>query len=111
MRDIVKIIKMVANMVAITLVSYCFVTANEPLTMDVRPNDPAEVVEPSKAERLVETHKCWTDAAPEGVIPGHVVITIDDRTYIAGSDMTGQAIEQAVFGTDHGIDTIHGFCR
>lgn len=42
--------------------------------------------------------------------PTHVVVTTADGvTRYAGQRLTDRAIEQAVFGMDHGL-TVHGFC-
>lgn len=42
--------------------------------------------------------------------PTHVVVTTaDGATRYAGQRMTDKAVEQAVFGVDHGL-TVHGFC-
>ncbi len=62
------------------------------------------------AEALVAEHGCWTGAAPAGVIAHHVVVTVDGLTRYAGQRLTDRAIEQAVFGVDHGL-VVHGFCR
>jgi hypothetical protein len=61
------------------------------------------------AAALVEEHGCWTGAAPAGAVAGHVVVTVDGVTRYAGQRMADRAIEQAVFGIDHGL-TVHGFC-
>ena len=61
---------------------------------------------------LMEKHDCWTEAGPEGVIPGHVVVLKDDAvapTY-GGARLTGMALEQLFDGKDHGL-VVYGFCR
>jgi hypothetical protein len=59
----------------------------------------------SSARALVEAHDCGEHV----VNPTHAVVTIDRRTRYVGQRMTDRAIEQAVFGVDHGL-TVHGFC-
>ena len=64
-------------------------------------------------EVLLEAHDCWTGPAPadaRGVVPGHVVVTVDGRTRYAGERTTSEALEQVFGGVDHGL-TVHGFCR
>lgn len=61
---------------------------------------------------LIQRHDCWTGEAPAGVIPGHVVVTIDGHvapTY-GGPALTGQALDQLFGGKDAGL-TVHAFCR
>ena len=65
------------------------------------------------AESLVAAHDCWTGEAPEesrGLVPGHVVVTVDGATRYAGEHLTGLALEQLFGDADHGL-TVHGFCR
>lgn len=57
------------------------------------------------ARGLVEAHGCTN---PDN--PTHAVVTVDGRTRYVGQRLTDKAIEQAVFGVDHGL-TVHGFCR
>lgn len=57
------------------------------------------------AQALVATYEC-SSAVQD---PTHVVVTIDGVTRYAGQRMTDMAIEQAMFGVDHGL-TVHGFC-
>lgn len=57
------------------------------------------------AVALVETHGC-SDDVPD---PTHAVVTVDGVTRYVGRRLTDKAIEQAVFGVDHGM-TVHGFC-
>ena len=76
-------------------------TAADP--MDARP----EVTDSAAA--LLAANDCWTDEAPAGVVPGHVVVTVDGQPQLGGSHMTGQALAQLFDGADHGL-TIHGFC-
>ena len=58
---------------------------------------------------LVQANDCWTGAPPAGKEAARVVVTVDNVTRVAGRRMTERAIEQAVFGVDHGL-TVHGFC-
>lgn len=69
--------------------------------------------QPSQAERLVGRHACWTGEAPRsmrGVLPGHVVVTVDGKARAGGDRLVGMALEQIFEGVDHGL-TVHGFCR
>lgn len=34
---------------------------------------------PTRVERLIERHDCWTETAPVGVIPGHAVVTLPGK--------------------------------
>ena len=69
----------------------------------------------------VEEYGCWVDEAPAGVVPTHVIYRTErdvakyaDTGYrrdevafaIGGRRMTDKAIEQAVFGVDHGFTDI-----
>jgi hypothetical protein len=57
------------------------------------------------ARALVEAHACGEHVTE----PTHAVVTVDGVTRYVGQRMTERAIEQAVFGIDHGL-TVHGFC-
>lgn len=57
------------------------------------------------ARGLVEAHGCTNPSDPT-----HVVVTVDGMTRYSGRRMTDLAIEQAVFGVDHGL-TVHAFCE
>lgn len=62
---------------------------------------------------LVAAHDCWTGEAPAdmaGVLPGHVVVTMNDHTRLGGSVLVGKALKQIFEGVDHGL-AVHGFCR
>lgn len=62
---------------------------------------------------LIDAHDCWTGAAPAdmvGVLPGHVVVTVDGVTRYAGQRMVGKALDQTFGNKDHGL-TVVGFCR
>jgi hypothetical protein len=64
-------------------------------------------------QALLEAHDCWTGEAPadmQGVIPGHVVVSIGAVPEYRGATMVGQAFDQIFDGINHGI-TVHGFCR
>lgn len=68
---------------------------------------------PSQVQRLIDANGCWTGDAPAdmaGVIPGHVVVTVDGVTRLGGSKAVGAALEQVFEGVDHGL-TVHAFCR
>ena len=60
----------------------------------------------------VEKHDCWTGEAPadmQGVVPGHVVVTVDGVPRLGGERMVAKALEQMFDGVDHGL-VVHGFC-
>lgn len=57
------------------------------------------------AAALVEAHDCGEHVTD----PTHAVVTVNQRTRYVGQRLTDRAIEQAVFGVDHGL-TVHGFC-
>lgn len=62
---------------------------------------------------LIAEHDCWTGTPPAdmvGVIPGHVVVTIDGVTRYAGQRMVGKALDQTFGNKDHGL-TVVAFCR
>lgn len=61
---------------------------------------------------LIQAHDCWVGEGPQGVIPGHVVVTKGDAvapTY-GGPALTGKALAQVFDGVDNDL-TIHAFCR
>lgn len=60
----------------------------------------------NSAKAFIEAYECSDDVED----PTHVVVTIDGVTEYLGQNMTDKAIEQTVFGIDHGIETIHAFC-
>ncbi len=71
----------------------------------------AEASGPSAAD-LVAEHGCWAGEAPAdmvGVLPGHVVVTVDADVRYAGERMVGKALEQIFDGTDHEL-TVWAFC-
>lgn len=73
---------------------------------------PGSVKTPEALE-LVAEHDCWTGEAPadmQGVLPGHVVVTVDGATRYAGERMVGKALGQIFEGVDHEL-VVHGFCR
>lgn len=57
------------------------------------------------AAALVEAHECSDNVQD----PTHAVVTVGQETRYVGQRLTDMAIEQAVFGVDHGL-TVHGFC-
>lgn len=68
---------------------------------------------PGSPAYLVQRHDCWnaTQGQPADVeAAGHVVVTVAGRTRYAGARLTGLALEQELFGIDHGL-LVHGFCR
>lgn len=65
---------------------------------------------PTKAERLVERHGCWTGQAPAdmaGKVPGHVVLA---KGGYQGPETVRLALEQTFQNADHGL-TVVAFCR
>lgn len=75
----------------------------------VDPSDKTSVTRPpaaGSAAALVTANDCGSHVQD----PTHVVVTVDGVTRYAGQRLTDQAIEQALFGVDHGL-TVHGFCR
>lgn len=67
----------------------------------------------SEAATLVARHDCWSGEAPaemQGVLPGHVVATVDGDTRRGGDRLVGMALEQLFDDVDHGL-VVHGFCR
>lgn len=85
-------------------------TMQAPQTGTVAP----EPTGPSKADRLMERHGCWSGEAPadmQGVIPGGAVVTEAGRTRFVKSDAAvGNALDH-VFGNPTEIESVHGFCR
>lgn len=56
------------------------------------------------ANTLIADHGCANQDDPT-----HAVITVGGVTKYVGQEGTDRAIEQAVFGVDHGIK-VHAFC-
>lgn len=77
--------------------------------VNMDPTDKASVDRPAatgSAAALVASNNCGASVSD----PTHVVVTTTDGfTRYAGQRMTDKAIEQAVFGVDHGL-TVHAFC-
>lgn len=71
-----------------------------------------DTVPASTSDALVQAHDCWTGQGPEGVIPGHVVVTHEGEAaaVYAGPKVAGQALDQIFNNEAHGL-TIHAFCR
>ncbi len=64
---------------------------------------------------LIAAHDCWTGAqdmpsSMAGVIPGHVVVTIEGRPRYGGPRMVDKALSQIFEGVEHDL-TVHAFCR
>lgn len=57
------------------------------------------------ANDLIEQHGCANQGDPT-----HAVITVDGVTRYVGRRLTDKAIEQAVFGVEHGM-VVHSFCE
>lgn len=78
------------------------------LLTNVDPSASESVTRPAAADSaraLVAQHQC-SSAVQD---PTHAVVTVDGVTRYVGQRMTDRAIEQAVFGVDHGL-TVHSFC-
>jgi hypothetical protein len=74
---------------------------------------PAESAAPSRADRLIEKHGCWTSTAPAdmaGQVPGHVVASTADGRTVYSATLVGPALDQTFGGPDHGL-VVHAFCR
>jgi hypothetical protein len=89
-----------------------------PATMVMAPPPapaPAAPAEPSRAEVLIAKHDCWTGAAPadmEGVVPGHVVMTLKNGKTVYHGSLGVEAALQHVFDAPlPGIKAVHAFCR
>ena len=59
----------------------------------------------NSARALVEAHDCGEHVTD----PTHAVVTVDGVTRYVGQRMTDRAIEQAMFGIDHGL-AVHAMC-
>lgn len=62
---------------------------------------------------LMAEHGCWTGEAPadmQGVVPGHVVVSVDGSPRVGGERLVGKALAQIFDDVDHGL-LVHGFCR
>lgn len=108
-------IKLVRNLLCVLLVALSFLSTRLVLGDAVAPRVPPVAVQAAESpvERLVGGHGCWTSDAPadmQGVVPGHVVVTVDGTTRHAGPRMVGKALSQLFEGVDHGL-TVHAFCR
>lgn len=101
---------LVVHLLLATVVVAAGVVAQHPASTPDPVDDP-DPSTPTRVEVLLDTHDCWTGAAPAHVgIPGHVVITRPGEAPVyVGTRVTGRALEQVVDGVDHGL-TIHGFC-
>lgn len=97
-----------AGYAAVSLLPATMVMAPPPAPAPVAP-------EPSVAEVLIEEHDCWTGAAPadmEGVVPGHVVMTLKNGKTVYHADRGVEAALQHVFDKPlPGITEVHAFCR
>jgi hypothetical protein len=61
---------------------------------------------PTRAERLVTTHHCWTGPAPAGVEPAHAVVTLPGKVARVVRAEVGFGI-----WLDHDPGVLHAFCR
>ena len=59
----------------------------------------------------MENNDCWTDTAPEGVVPTKVLYRTEAGNWtMGGSHMTHKALEQLFTDKDYGL-TVAAFCR
>lgn len=78
-----------------------------PITYVAPEHGAAAVAEPSRADRMVASGRCWVGEAPADVTaPGHVWV---DGQY-RGAAAVGKALEQIFEGVDHGMQ-VQAFCR
>lgn len=90
----------------------------DPTSTDVVATVDAENAAVVRAARLLERHDCWTGDAPAdmvGVLPGHVVLTVDTagelHTSYGGERQVGRALDHLFATPDPGVVRVHGFCR
>lgn len=98
--------------VALFAATFLIVRGALPPAVQIAPTESARTPV-SRAITLADRHDCWSGEAPadmRGVLPGHVVVTVNGRPRYAGERMVGKALEQIFEGADHGI-TVHAFCR
>jgi hypothetical protein len=81
-------------------VGFAVLAQSGPTNVDDHP------VKPSRVERLLDKHDCWTSKAPEGVIPGHAIVTLP-------GDVARYTDADTGFGIwlDGNPGTLHAFCR
>lgn len=106
--------KIIRNLLCVLLLAVGFLSMRLVVGDAVATQVPAIAVEAeSPAELLVTAHDCWTADAPadmQGVMPGHVVVTVEGLPRYAGPHMVGKALAQIFEDVDHGL-TVHAFCR
>ena len=99
---------------ALLLGSFLTVQAAQGDSLTIAPAEvPLASVKTPEAIQLLSRHDCWTGEAPkhmEGVLPGHVVVTVNGNATLGGERMVGKALEQIFNNGDHGL-TVHGFCE
>lgn len=99
---------------ALLVASFATFQAVQGETIAVTPAEvPLASVKTPEAMRLLADNNCWTGDAPAnmvGVLPGHVVVTVNGDATLGGERMVGMALEQIFNDTDHGL-TVHGFCK
>lgn len=106
----------VRNLVLVALMAGSFLTiqAAQGDSLTIAPAEvPLASVKTPEAIRLLADNDCWTGEAPkhmEGVLPGHVVVTVNGNATLGGERMVGKALEQLFNNADHGL-TVHGFCQ
>ena len=61
---------------------------------------------PTRAERLVITHHCWSGPAPTGAEPEHAVVTLPGQVARVVRAEVGFGI-----WLDHDPGVLHAFCR
>ncbi len=70
---------------------------------------------PTRVERLIAAHDCWTTAAPAdqaGQLPGHVVVSRPGRAAVWSTQWVGPALEQTFSDVpDRRRElVVHAFC-
>lgn len=89
-----------------------FATAGAVLAMSVTPahgvldTSGTHAQQPTRAERIVERHDCWSGAAPAGVEPTHAVVTLPGQVARRVPADVGYGI-----WLDHDPGVLHAFCR
>lgn len=98
---------------ALLVGTFVLVSHLMPTTMQWAPPElsPQEDSAPSRAERLVERHGCWTGEAPPDVdMPGHVVWQHPDGRVVYSARLVGPALD-TLFGSGDLAGQAVAFCR
>ena len=61
--------------------------------------------EPTRIDRLIAKHHCWTGEAPDGAIPGHAIVSpVDGKARLVSAD------EGFAIWLEDAPGTLHAFC-